>query len=230
MNAEQDVIEKQAQELFSMKQVETIAMMIAKGKDETKKEVSMFINEVQKMTKEFNGLKAELKPMLTQVKDHTEKHVAQYKMIRSLIGYMRDVDTKIDAIRGVLESEVPLDLDGAEFGTKVDNKWDELRGLRMKTDQEPITKGDVVWVTYKAEVVDGEKKGSTFEEEDFPVRVGSGSVAFEDMLENKFLNTQFKETKSFPKNEKYAGWEWAGNKIEFNIKVNKVKTSLPGVQ
>lgn len=215
-------VEEQAKDYFTIEQIETIAVMIAKNKEQTVNEMSMFVNSVQKMQKEFKSLKEELKPMLTQVKDHSEKHLAQYKMVRSLIGYMRDVDTKIDAIREVFVDERPA------LAETIDTKWDTLRGLRLKTDQEPISVGDVVWVTYKAEVVDGEKKGTKFEEEDFPVRVGSNTIAFEDLLKGKFLNAEFTEEKSFPKDQ-YKELDYAGCRVRFDIKIVRVKTSLPGV-
>jgi len=214
-------------DIFSMEQMTALEMMNKKVKqdvkDDIKADIRIFINAVQKLEKKFNEMKEAVKPMMVAMKSYDEKHTAHYRMAKSLIAYMRDVDTKIYAVRNVFQSKYMDDVN-----IEVDVEWDRLRGLREKTDQEPIAVGDIVWVDYEAIIVDGPMKDQKFEESNLPVRIGSKALAFEEMLEKRFVGTTFTEEKSFPK-EEYKDWQYAGNRIKFQIVIRKVKTSVPKV-
>lgn len=137
------------------------------------------------------------------------------KICRSLVGYTREMNLQIEAVASLLEEKGVLKSE--EFA----ERFDTLRGLRKKTELEPIEKGDTVWVSYASEVPgSGEKVG----EDSFPIRVGAGAVFWEESLLGKKLGESYSTTFTLPENYSYK--DAAGKAMTFDIKILKVKTKI----
>jgi len=108
--------------------------------------------------------------------DLSEKLMANTRMMKSTLTLMKDFDHRIDAMKQVLVAS------GATTAEAYDEICDELRGLRLKGDAEPIELGDIVWVSYEAKIADN----IVAKEDALPIRVGSGTINFESALIGHF--------------------------------------------
>ena len=162
--------------------------------------------------KDFKAVQAEARSEASETLSLGE----QSKLLKSLVNFAHSIDSKIDTLVATLEGSEVIN-EGA-FDTALDAK----RGIRLLNEDEFIKDEDVAWVSYTARI--GGRLIS--EEEDFPIRIGSGSVLFEESLIGKKAHqggltyqSKFKD-KSFPK--------LFGKDIQFSIDIGKVKTKIEG--
>ena len=117
---------------------------------------------------------------------------------------LKNYDARLTATQDIIkDKELETDI-GYE------DRIDKILGLRRKGDTEEIAVGDVVWCDYTAKE---EGEDQEFTERNFPVRVGSKAMIFEDELIGKPVTS---------KGLIFKG-EWDGKNIEFTIDVTKVK-------
>lgn len=149
-----------------------------------------------------------------QVKALRGKFGSQHRLLQSMLVMLKNMDARLEATKEVLVSLSMVTDD--EFSVIVDKKI----GLRLKEDNEEIKDGDIAWVSYVGKI-DGEAQ--EYKQENFPIRVGSNSVVFEQALVGRRPNTM-----GVTYQAEFGSGENKGKTIKFNIDIFKVKTNLKG--
>lgn len=141
-----------------------------------------------------------------------QKVIAQHRLGQSTMVLIKHMDSKFEALKELLIRKGVFTND--EFQQAVDTNI----GLRLRSDDEMIEAGDIVWASYIGNI-EGTKE--TFKEDLMPIRVGTGAVIFEAALIGMTPNTpDVKFTATFKKGPN------AGKKINFTINIDKVKTGV----
>ena len=144
------------------------------------------------------------------------KITALHGFQKSILMFCKDLDTRLGVLTDLLSSKgvVPV----GEF----EDAHDAKRGIRLKGEDEKIAKDDIVWVDYIA-TIKGEPK--PLSENEIPIRVGLGAIAFESALIGKKPYTAgVSFTKKF-EDKNYP--DYFGKTVNFRINVGKVKTHTP---
>ena len=137
-----------------------------------------------------------------------ERTQTQHKLLQSILVLMKNYDARMLTLqRAAFASNLITE---EAFTEEVDNHL----GLRKRTDDEPIEVGDVVWVKYTAT-----HDGKSETEDNLPLRIGSGSVVFEQALVGLPANAQGVEFTATMKEDK--------GEVKFVIDVLKVKVKMP---
>ena len=132
----------------------------------------------------------------------------QHQLLQSILVLMKNYDARLMTLQKIsFQHELSNEED---FSDRVDN----LLGLRRKGPEEKIEAGDVVWVKYEALI--GDKKEV---EQSLPIRIGSGSVVFENALIGKGTEEKGVEFVATLKDGK--------GDVKFLIDVLKVKVKMP---
>jgi len=143
----------------------------------------------------------------------SKKVGTQQQLSKSVLMMLKTMDSKMDALRDVMVAKA------VATDQEIDAAIDANIGLRLREDNEDICLGDVVWVNYSG-TIDG---GKEFKQENFPIRVGSNTVIFEQALVGRRPNTM-----GVTHDATFKGGEYAGKTIKFNIDIYKVKTQVVG--
>ena len=128
----------------------------------------------------------------------------QSQIIKGELLFFKDINIKLDSI---------IDVMGDEFKERFEKSCDEKRGLKLSSD--PIEIGDVAWI-----VCTIEHNGEKIEQEEIPVRVGSGALVLEPRLVGKKAGESFEFETTFDKGD------LAGQTAKYMVTVNKVKTNI----
>jgi hypothetical protein len=131
----------------------------------------------------------------------------QHKLLQSILVLMKNYDARLLTLQRAAFASNLITEDA--FSEEVDNHL----GLRRRADDESIEVGDVVWVRYTAS-----HNGKAESEENLPLRIGSGSVVFEQALIGlpaSAKNVEFTATMKEDKGE-----------VKFTIDVLKVKVKM----
>lgn len=156
------------------------------------------------MQKEVERLGATVAAVEGVTNTTSKKMMDQHRTLQSILVLLKNYDARVTTLQDLVIENGWVDDRGWE------DRIDKILGLRRKGDTEKISVGDVVWVDYTAHE-DGEDQEYT--ERNFPVRVGSKAMIFEDALIGKDVTA---------KGIEYSG-EWDEKKIIFKIDVMKVK-------
>lgn len=161
-----------------------------------------------KLIKFMRDTETQQKEIFELVKQNTEKLLREHRLQQSIMTLLKNYDARIEALKNIC-LEASILKDDAAWEAKID----KVLELRIKTDEEKIEDADVVWVDYEAQQ-DG--KSEIIKEVNFPVRVGSKAVMFEEALVGQPVNAQ---------GVKYSG-KHEGVDVVFTLNVQKVKTKI----
>jgi hypothetical protein len=150
----------------------------------------------------------ELKDNMEALKDFTEttsnKVMTQHRMLQAMNTLLQNFDSRFDIFKKYAEKNnwfTP-----GEF----EEEMDSMAGMMRKADTEKVEIGDVVWVNYTAK-----NPKSEVTEKDFPLRIGSKTIVFEDSLPGKAIGETFTCTHDVDKNP-----------VEFKITIIKAKRKI----
>ena len=169
--------------------------------------------EAKRNISNLNGIQKAFDTLRITLSEIQSKLQAQAKLQQSIMTFTR-IFTRDIEVR--LETMTKLALEKKLYTEEeLESRLDEVRGVRVKDTE--IQSGDIVWVF--AETDDGKFKV----EEEFPVRVGTGTVPFDQDLIGRKPHSEFEITKevtedTFP--------ELKGSTHTFKIKVGKVKEHI----
>lgn len=137
---------------------------------------------------------------------------ALHRIVKSFITLNRDMVSRFDVMKDLLiRAKITTD-------EEVETLWDEKRGMVLRTTG-LIENGDIVYVDFTAKTDEGAVLGSHTM---FPVRIGSGRVAFEEVLLGKDMSgdLSFTISKDF-KSDRHSAF--VGKIVHFSGVVRKVK-------
>lgn len=169
--------------------------------------------EAKRNISNLNGMQKAFDTLRITLSEVQSKLQAQAKLQQSIMSFTR-IFTRDIEVR--LETMTKLALEkGLYTEEELETRLDTVRGVRVKDTE--IQSGDIVWVF--AETEDGKFKV----EEEFPVRVGTGTVPFDQELIGHKPHTEFTITKevtedTFP--------ELKGSTHTFKVRVGKVKEHI----
>jgi len=144
------------------------------------------------------------------------KITALHGFQKSVLMFCKDLDTRLDIMLELLIVK------GVCTKEDFESIHDDKRGIRLKSEDEKIVKDDIVWVDYVATIKD---HPIPLSENEIPVRVGLGAVAFEETLIGKKPYTAgVSFTKKF-EDKNYP--DFFGKTVNFRINIGKVKTHKP---
>jgi hypothetical protein len=143
-----------------------------------------------------------------------DKVQSQHRLLQQTLVLLKNITAKVEAIQDIIFRENIVSED--DYFTLVDHKV----GLRLKTPEEPIAVGDVVFASYKA--VQDDDATKFFEEDGFPFRAGSGALPFDGAVIGKKLG------ETFTWSGKIGNTEAKGKRYTFTVNVLKVKTKIEG--
>jgi FKBP-type peptidyl-prolyl cis-trans isomerase 2 len=155
------------------------------------------------------------KALAGEVTALTGKVDAQERLIRGSMLVMQDYDHQLNAMKDLLFEGKTID------ETTYNVQADKRRGLRLIDKGEKIAAGDIAWVRYTATAVIEGAVQTIAEDNELPVRVGSGAVNFEQALVNKTIGDEVQSTTTVQDEGPLKGQD-----ITFNITVLKAKTKI----
>jgi len=156
--------------------------------------------------------KSPLEFLTDHVKRLGQKVNEQRRLGQSFFIFVKDLERKVDAAMGLLIER------GLIKKEDYDKAVDVARGVVEKGPDDIIEKSDIVYVSYDAIVQETEEK---LHEDKFPIRIGSGRIAFEGAIMGQKPNTEVKYAVCFPPSE--TGNRFAGKTVNFVIQIHEVK-------
>jgi len=166
--------------------------------------------ETQKVLEKMTP-KQPIDVLAQKVNDLVVKTNSNQTLGQSFFIFVKDMEKKLDAAMDLIINKGLINRE--EYDIAVDS----ARGVRKKRDDEVIEKSDVAWVSYEASIDNNEKK---LREDSFPIRVGSGRIAFEGALFGKHPHSELTHSISFPPG---SNSEYRGKTVHFKIKIHDVK-------
>jgi hypothetical protein len=154
-----------------------------------------------------------LEAFMGQVMNDGQRLDTMRKEVIQILNLLGDIETRLEAFKVLLINKRIIK------EKEYDSMLDDIRGLRVKTVEEPIEKEDIAWVDYECL----EKEVVVFSEKNFPVRVGSGAIIIEEDLMGKKSGESISIDKNYPANYS-PNPQLAGKSVTFRIVIGKVKT------
>jgi hypothetical protein len=144
-----------------------------------------------------------------------EKLDATHRIMVSNFSFLGDIETRIETFKRLCVGNNVFSDDQYE------DTWDDIKGIRNKGPEEVIEPGDSLRITFKG--VDPETGEVRLEDENFPVRVGSGALFLEEHLLGRSVGEK-SITFDHTYEDDYAAMPiLSGKTLNFSVTISKVK-------